>query len=80
MSSVEGVLLSRQVCFTECTTFGVRRAEVCLVCVVFALAVQHKSDSTNYRRLMAINSVGLGTNILTGYFAWAVVRHRSLRT
>lgn len=50
------------------------------MCVVFALAVQHKSDSTNYRRLMAINSVGLGTNILTGYFAWAVVRHRSLRT
>lgn len=55
-------------------------AQISLVAVAIALARAHSSNQPQAERLVAINIVGLFTNVVIGWGAWTIVRHRSLRT
>lgn len=48
--------------------------------MAIALARAHASNMLQAERLLAINLTGLGTNLIIGWGAWTVVRHRTFRT
>jgi hypothetical protein len=48
--------------------------------VAIALAKAHQSNMPQAERLLAINLTGLFTNLIIGWGAWTVVRHRTFRT
>lgn len=54
--------------------------QISLTAVAIALAKAHSSNMPQAERLLAINLTGLGTNLIIGWGAWTVVRHRTFRT
>ena len=48
--------------------------------MAIALAKAHQSNMPQAERLLAINLTGLFTNLIIGWGAWTVVRHRTFRT
>lgn len=54
--------------------------QITLTAVAIALAKAHSSNLPQAERLLAINLTGLGTNLIIGWGAWTVVRHRTFRT
>ena len=61
--------------------FGLRSlAQICLTAVAVALARAHSSNQPQEEKMLAINLTGLGANLIIGWGAWTVVRHRTFRT
>ena len=54
--------------------------QISLTAVAIALAKAHQSNMPQAERLLAINLTGLFTNLIIGWGAWTVVRHRTFRT